>query len=85
MRKINYLIYLVCVSASLACIKAGKSASKPINTEVETYVYLCNSSGGKKYHYSRSCRGLSRCKASIIKVTLQEAQKRGKTLCGWED
>lgn len=51
----------------------------------ETSVYLCNSSGGKKYHYKENCRGLSNCKHEIIKVTLQEAQKRGKTLCGYED
>jgi len=48
-------------------------------------VYLCNSTGGKKYHYNKSCRGLSSCQHEIIKVTLQEAQKRGKTLCGYED
>lgn len=51
----------------------------------ETSVYLCDSSGGKKYHLKENCRGLSNCKHEIIKVTLQEAQKRGKTLCGYED
>ncbi len=45
---------------------------------------FCDSSGGKKYHYSKSCRGLSNCQHEIIKVTLEEAKKRGKTLCGWE-
>lgn len=54
-------------------------------TSPQTSVYLCNSSGGKKYHYTKNCRGLSHCKHEIIKVTLQEAKKRGKTLCGWED
>lgn len=51
----------------------------------KTDVYLCNSSGGKKYHYSKNCRGLSNCKAQIIKVTIQKAQTLGKDLCGWED
>lgn len=50
----------------------------------ETSVYLCDSSGGKKYHHNKSCRGLSNCQHEIIKVTLEEAKKRGKTLCGWE-
>ncbi len=51
----------------------------------QTSVYLCDSTGGKKYHYSKTCRGLSNCQHEIIKVTLEEAKKRGKTLCGWED
>lgn len=51
----------------------------------QTSVYLCDSSGGKKYHYTKSCRGLSNCQHEIIKVSLEEAKRRGKTLCGWED
>ncbi|MBD8081879.1 hypothetical protein IC610_05495 [Chryseobacterium sp. GCR10] len=48
-------------------------------------VYLCDSPGGKKYHYDKSCRGLSNCKHEIIKVSLKKAQTLGKTLCGFED
>ncbi|HLV24212.1 MAG TPA: hypothetical protein VKY36_05490 [Moheibacter sp.] len=51
----------------------------------QTSVYLCDSSGGKKYHFRENCRGLSNCQHKIIKVSLEEARKRGKTLCGWED
>lgn len=50
-----------------------------------TTVYLCNSDGGKKYHYSSSCRGLSNCQHKIIQTTLEKAKKAGKTLCKWED
>lgn len=54
--------------------------------EGETYVYICDSDGAKKYHYSKNCRGLSNCKHTIKKVTLADAKKKGKkTLCGWED
>ncbi|CAD7813972.1 hypothetical protein CHRY9390_02737 [Chryseobacterium aquaeductus] len=48
-------------------------------------VYLCDSNGGKKYHYTKNCRGLSNCKHEIIKVSLKKAQTLGKTLCVWED
>lgn len=48
-------------------------------------VYLCDSEGGKKYHFTKSCRGLANCEHEIIKVSISEAQRRGKTLCGWED
>lgn len=47
-------------------------------------VYICKSKGGKKYHMSETCRGLSNCKAVIGKVTLKEAEVQGKTLCGFE-
>jgi hypothetical protein len=50
-----------------------------------TYVYLCDSAGGKKYHFTESCRGLGNCKHRIVKVTLSEAKELGKSLCGWEE
>jgi predicted lipoprotein with Yx(FWY)xxD motif len=50
-----------------------------------TDVYLCNSKGGKRYHFKKDCRGLSNCQAEIKKVTLDDAKKIGKTICGYED
>jgi 5-bromo-4-chloroindolyl phosphate hydrolysis protein len=47
-------------------------------------VYVCDSRNAKKYHYSSACRGLSNCSYRIVKITLEEAKKQGKTLCGWE-
>ncbi|NHN26494.1 hypothetical protein FIA58_012480 [Flavobacterium jejuense] len=51
----------------------------------EKEVYLCGPKGAKKYHYSKSCRGLSNCKHEITKKKLSEAQDLGLGLCGWED
>lgn len=48
-------------------------------------VYVCNGKSSKRYHYKKSCRGLSNCRSSISKVSLEEAKRRGRTLCGWED
>jgi hypothetical protein len=48
-------------------------------------VYICVSKGAKKYHYDKSCKGLSNCKHTIKKVSLSDAQDMGLTLCGWED
>ncbi|UIR54849.1 hypothetical protein LZQ00_11225 [Sphingobacterium sp. SRCM116780] len=48
-------------------------------------VYICGSGKGKRYHLTESCRGLRNCSAQTLKVTLEEARKEGKTLCGWED
>lgn len=47
-------------------------------------VYLCDSEGGKKYHYSKNCRGLSNCKHKIISVSLKKAISLGKGKCGYE-
>lgn len=54
-------------------------------TPKETYVYICKSKGGKKYHYTEDCKGLKACKHTIEKLTLKEAKAIGKTLCGYED
>jgi len=54
-------------------------------TVVDSDVYICKSTGAKKYHLTESCRGLSNCKAEIGKVKLSEAKNQGKTICGWED
>jgi len=51
----------------------------------ETSVYICGSTGAKKYHYKETCRGLSSCRHEVIKTTLKQAQGYGLTLCGWED
>ena len=52
---------------------------------VESDVYICGAKGAKRYHFSKSCRGLNNCKNEIKKVTLKEAKNFGLTLCGWED
>ena len=52
---------------------------------LDTSVYICNGRYSKKYHYKKTCRGLSNCKATISKVTKKNAKELGRTLCGWED
>lgn len=48
-------------------------------------VYICKGKYSKRYHYDKSCRGLSNCSTNIYKVDLNEAKRLGRTLCGWED
>lgn len=76
----KYLLGLF-LAYSLSFTSAPKRVESP-----NTQVYICDSSGATKYHYTKSCRGLNACKHQIIKVSLTEAIKKGKkTLCGWED
>lgn len=56
-----------------------------LTPDKETNVYICQSKGGKKYHYKEDCRGLGTCSHKIEKLTLKQAKAAGKTLCGWED
>lgn len=51
----------------------------------ETSVYICGSTGAKKYHYNENCRGLSSCSHEVVKTSLKQAQRYGLILCGWED
>ena len=66
---------------SLATLVAVLTAS----TYPETYVYICKGPSSTKYHYGKTCRGLSNCSTDIYKITLAEARKMGRGLCGWED
>lgn len=51
----------------------------------ETSVYICGSTGAKKYHLSETCRGLSSCNHGTVKTSIKQAKGLGLTLCGWED
>jgi len=74
------LIVLICLS--FASFSYTSSFISDVNY---TDVYICNSLNGKKYHFTKSCRGLNACKSDIKKMTIEDAKKIGKTLCGWED
>lgn len=52
--------------------------------KVPAFVYICDSGTGKKYHLDPNCKGLRNCSHRVVKLTLDQAKKRGKTLCGWE-
>lgn len=48
-------------------------------------VYICDSSGAKRYHLNQTCRGLSNCQHKLLKTTLEAAKRKGRTLCKWEN
>ena len=58
-------------------------ANYPIQKEAQ--VYICKGKGSKRYHYTKTCRGLSRCSTKVSEVTLKKAKEMRRTLCGWED
>ena len=63
-----------------AVVKESACAEAKATTG-ETYVYICTGSSSTRYHARSNCRGLGGCKATISKVTLQDAEKKGRTPC----
>jgi len=47
-------------------------------------VYVCDSRNALRYHLKDNCRGLRNCTYRVLKITLDEAKREGKTLCKWE-
>lgn len=50
-----------------------------------TKVFVCKSTGAKKYHFKESCGGLKQCTHQVVTMTVKEAEGKGLGLCGWED
>ena len=46
-------------------------------------VYICTGPQSKRYHITQNCRGLSKCSGTIKTITLEDAQKMGRTPCGY--
>lgn len=46
-----------------------------IYVSAQREVYVCMGTGAYRYHYYRNCSGLSNCKATIKKMSLEEAKK----------
>lgn len=56
-----------------------------VNVKESQEVYVCNGNYATKYHYNPNCKGLSKCKGGITKMTKAQAESMGRTLCGYED
>lgn len=79
-----FLSFFMLLTLSMT-INIDKVISDVDKDVVESDVYVCMGPSSKKYHYTKSCRGLSRCSKDIVKVTLSKAKEMKRTLCGWED
>ena len=80
----SFLLFSCCIVLFCAD-NSSPSINYFENESVVDNVYICNSSGAKKYHYKKNCRGLSNCKKEVKEISLEAAKDRGRTLCGWED
>ncbi len=64
----------------------SENTNLSLSSPQTTIVYICFSNTAKKYHYSKTCRGLNACKHDIKQLSVKDAKtKYNRTLCGWED
>lgn len=97
---VHTALWLLCTCFLIACgqsepmqsFTSNRESTQPLaepeSPALETTgatVYVCNSSGAKKYHYKETCRGLSNCKHEVVTMEREMAEKRGLGVCGWED
>lgn len=57
------------------------SATTEKNIKAIEEVYICTGNYSKTYHKNRSCKGLSKCKASVKRIDLKQAKKKGRRAC----
>lgn len=68
------------------CCIVAASCSKNSNDAFSTgeIVYICKGPYSKSYHHNSECQGLRSCSTEIFEVEIESAQKKGRTLCGYE-
>ncbi len=49
-----------------------------------TTVYICNGHYSKSYHFNSQCEGLRSCTTDIYETSIESAEKKERTLCGYE-
>lgn len=64
-----------------ACSKESNDA---FSINPQDLVYICKGAYSKSYHYDENCDGLRKCTTEIFEITTASAQKKGRTLCGYE-
>jgi uncharacterized protein YceK len=74
-------LLLLLASAALltGCGSAvAQSNDKETNGEI---VYICTGGYSKRYHSTRSCKGLRNCGGTIKAISIEEAEEMGRTPC----
>lgn len=52
--------------------------------EKEKEVFICKTVTSKRYHFTKTCKGLKKCSGTIGKTTQKKAKKVGLTPCKLE-
>lgn len=49
----------------------------------EKEVYVCMGPQSKRYHKTKSCKGIKNCSKDIKKMSISEAESKRRTPCGY--
>lgn len=83
-------IILLLATAAIVCggftACSNAWANKKTGDNEAKVVYICTGSYSKRYHSTRSCKGLRNCGGSIKAISIEEAEQMGRTPCQlcWE-
>ncbi len=79
---------LLLLSASIIFTSATTSPieqteSLPLQTNLgQGDVYICNGKYATKFHKTKKCWGLSKCKGTITSHSVSDAKRKGFSACG---
>lgn len=72
------------VSVSTAIIKDSFNDTERPKIIAMLQMLGANGPNSLRFHYSPKCVGLKNCFTRLEKISISEARKRGRTLCGHE-
>lgn len=85
-RKMRNLVYILLLVMSVASCSRDESKPRHERIDIATVamndtVWVCTSSGAKRFHASDSCGGIRSCGETILQVTRDEAERGHRTYC----
>jgi hypothetical protein len=72
---------LLLITTMLICASLSADVPCDVSVSAEKKVYICTGSSSKRYHEKKNCRGLSNCGGTIKELTIEQAEKQGRTPC----
>lgn len=78
-----YIIDIVLGILIAICFNKDTSNKNISVNNSKDNVYICTGIQSKRYHKTEDCIGLSKCSRSIEEISIEEAEKLGRTPCGY--
>ena len=85
-RKMRNLVCILLLVMSVASCSRDDSKPRHERIDIATVamsdtVWVCTSSGAKRFHASDTCGGIRSCGETILQVTREEAERSRRTYC----
>ena len=80
MKKIIVLLAVATLCGGFTACSNAKAKETTTENEAKV-VYICTGGSATRYHATKNCKGLSNCGGAIREVTIEQAEKMGRTPC----